>query len=155
MAWLKRESVYDRRIRELEEEADRVRKSMQQLMKNAPVEAVSGRSARPTQTDKPSPGLPPRTPRIRSSVDFRKKQLEADAEPVAESDTMNEVASQTVKPAPSRKAPDPEQFASYLASGSFGKPRSLTRERRLQRNKAIMMLIFALLAVYSLYMWMK
>jgi hypothetical protein len=44
-----------------------------------------------------------------------------------------------------------ERFASYLASGSFGKARPLSKERKLQRNKAIFMLIVVLLLAFVLY----
>lgn len=161
MGWLKQESPYERRIRELEEESERVRKSMQQLMKGAPVDALSKRSAAPASTVETAPV---RGPRIRSSVDMRTRPSmpepsslddvpfpETDAAPAAVGDAPQNTPGRT----PVRKQVSPEQFASYLASGSFGKPRSLSRERRLQRNKAIMMLVFALLAVYSLYIWMK
>lgn len=151
MGWMKRESPYERRIRELEDEAERVRKNMQQLMKAVPREAV---------TSAPALGSRPAGPRLRSSYQRPVESAPVAApEPVAPVETDEEVDSLPVEPSPpsaSRAAPGhPEKFASYLASGSFGAPRSLSRERRIQRNKAIMMLVFALLAIYSLYTWMK
>lgn len=148
MAWMKRESPYERRIRELEEEAERVRKNMQQLMKNVPREAV---------TSSPALGARPAGPRLRSSY----QRSVAPPVPVHAPQSLRpEEPSAPVPPdqpeVPARSAEHrPEKFASYLASGSFGTPRSLSRERRIQRNKAIMMLVFALLAIYSLYTWMK
>lgn len=131
MAWLKRESAYERRIRELEEEAERVRKNMQRLMKVAP------RDTGYVGEDRPSFGSP-RKPSFRSSTDLRERDGTTEPEtPRAE------------------ESPRTEKIANYLASGSFGKGGSLSHERRIQRNKAIMMLIFALLALYSLYHWMK
>lgn len=134
MAWLKRESAYDRRIRELEEEAGRVRKNMQRLMKVAPRESSY------VGEEKPGFGAP-RKPAFRSTTDLRERAPSEEA------------------PAPastrSEDTPRTEKIANYLASGSFGKGGSLSQERRIQRNKAIMMLIFALLALYSLFQWLR
>jgi hypothetical protein len=44
-----------------------------------------------------------------------------------------------------------KRFASYFASGSFVDTRTLSRERRIQRNKAIFLLICALLMGYIVY----
>lgn len=161
MGWSKRESPYERRIRELDEEAERVRKNMQQLMKGVSAGAASSRSSSLSTPSRDATSAP-RGPRLRSSVDMRTR---GSTEPDMSGDELPlEPAMADEKPSPSnlgasrtaaRKTTSPEQFASYLASGSFGTPRSLSRERKLQRNKAIMMLVFALLAVYSLYVWMK
>jgi hypothetical protein len=56
--------------------------------------------------------------------------------------------------APPARRPDPtedKRFANYFASGSFVTTRPLGRERRVQRNKAIFLLIFALLMGYLVY----
>jgi hypothetical protein len=44
-----------------------------------------------------------------------------------------------------------ERFASYLASGSFGKTKPLGKTRRVQRNKALFMLAVVLLLAFVLY----
>ena len=46
-----------------------------------------------------------------------------------------------------RSTQAPPRFANYFASGSFGKSRPLAEERRIQRNKAIFMIIVVLLVV--------
>jgi hypothetical protein len=53
----------------------------------------------------------------------------------------------------SKKKPisNTQKFASYFASGSFGKARPMASEKKVQRNKAIFMLIFALLAAFVLF----
>lgn len=48
-------------------------------------------------------------------------------------------------------ASEPERFANYFSSGSFGKTRPLGYEKRLQRNKAIFMVIFVVIVAYVMY----
>lgn len=149
MGWMKQETAYERRLRELEEEAERVRKSMQQIMRNV---------------DRNPPGAPaaPAQARIRSTV-YQRQVLEPDVAVTAGSVEPAPAGSEPeVAPAErfvGRERPAPvsrqERLANYLASGSFGKAGSLSRERRIQRNKAIFMLLFALLAIFSLITWLK
>lgn len=159
MAWLKRETPYERRIRELEEEADRVRKSMQQLMRQVP----AGSSHAASDVTSPRKTLAGARPTFRSTAapsrldEERAARAEAEAAAV-ETPLDEETTSPAVEPrkqaqpvAPHR----PDRMAHYLSSGSFGKGYSDARMRRIQRNKAIMMFVFALLALYSLYMWLK
>lgn len=177
MAWIKRESPYERRLRELDEEAERVRKSMQQLMRQVP------QGGTPTRT---SPGSGP-APGYRRAVDPRaavpapltpptdlarvvdeeiddesllsyQPVSSLDADPVADTSM-----SRTTRAMPHLNRPGsaaggpvrPERLANYLASGSFGKSRPLSHERRIERNKAIMMLLFALLALFTFITWMN
>jgi len=154
MGWLKSESAYDRRIRELEEEAERVRKSMQQLMKGSHREVASRVEHQSASTEREMPSLQ-RPPAYRKTADFRRSADPATgaddsvAEPVMPDAAAEDVS--TGSSAPVR----PERLANYLASGSFGKSGSLSRERKIQRNKAIVMLILAVIAVYSLYVWLR
>lgn len=155
MAWLKRETPYERRIRELEEEADRVRKSMQQLMRQVP---PSSGHASTTQVS-PRKSLNATRPAIRSTAApsrYSEEPVAAPVEPVMTDEEMSgETAPvETRKPSPAAGT-RPDKMAHYLSSGSFGKGYSDARVRRIQRNKAIMMFTFALLALYSLYMWLK
>lgn len=153
MGWLKSESAYDRRIRELEEEADRVRKSMQQLMKGTHRDlGVRADSRSAPVPREPSPLQRP--PAYRKTADFRSA-----VEPsITAEDAGDASAPPAELAAPSLAATTsgrPERLASFLASGSFGKAGSLSRERKIQRNKAIVMLILAVIAVYSLYVWLN
>jgi len=155
MGWLKRETAYDRRLREMDEEAERIRKSMQQLMKSVP---------RASTSQRPAPEAPlSRPPAYRASGRPPEPRWDEDA-PAADDGigdapglgNPREMATPVEAPRGAGAAtPRPDRLVNYLASGSFGKSRSLNRERRIQRNKAVMMLIFALLAIYSLYSWLK
>lgn len=138
MAWMKRESAYERRIRELEEEAERVRKNMQRLMKAVPRDTTS------YSGEERSSFGGPRKPAFRSTTDLR--------EPPPMDTAVEPSAPVALRPVQVSRQ---EKIANYLASGSFGKGGSLSKERRIQRNKAIVTLILALLALYSLYHWMK
>lgn len=167
MGWLKQETAYERKIRELEEEADRIRKNMQSIMKNVDRSAVHVRSPSSTSSRDQSAGWPvdrrrqsappsPGTNTFETPPDADEPELDLESD----SQQVREVATEENIPAygPTRlrqMEAKPEKLANYLASGSFGKRGSLTRERRLQRNKAIFMLIFALLAVFSLISWFK
>jgi hypothetical protein len=155
VAWLKRETPYERRIRELEEEADRVRKSMQQLMRQVP--PASGYASSPAASPRKTLGAA--RPAIRSTAApsrFSDESSTAHEQPLTVEGQAPEESASVEKPAPA-PAPSqrPDKMAHYLSSGSFGKGYSHARERRIQRNKAVMMFIFALLALYSLYMWLK
>jgi len=166
MGWFKQESAYERRMRELEEEADRIRKNMQSLMKNS-VPATSSRPAAPSAFRTRST-VPPASGRAVAEPIELDDQLSADDtrsddESYSGTDYGSDREStveetRTIPSDYSRRTPflnKPEKLANYLASGSFGKGGSLSRERRIQRNKAIFMLIVALIAVYSLYAWLK
>jgi hypothetical protein len=153
MGWLREETAYERRMRELDEEAERIRKNMQLLMKQSTRDPV----ARPVA----STGL-----RKRSSVTPPQRGLPEAWEHADESAAPAE----ELPPEASSVAPDsedrslgfggvsastakPDKLANYLASGSFGKAGSLSRERRIQRNKAIFMAVMAALALFSLFTW--
>jgi hypothetical protein len=153
MGWLKKETAYERRMRELEEEADRIRKNMLTLQKAASRD-VGGRGS-------PAAGQPPvyrstamPSPTMNAADDA--ESPESDEAFVAQDASAFEsgfVGERTARNALAGSPPD--KLAHYLASGSFGSSRSLSRERRLQRNKAIFMLIVALLGLLILYSWFK
>jgi len=167
MGWLKQETAYERKIRELEEEADRIRKNMQSIMKNVDRGSVPSRSS----TSAYVRNIPPATPAERRThvpptdpeTDLYENDRadENDTEEYDDSESPSTVIHENQVPAygPARlrhnQAPKPEKLANYLASGSFGKRGSLTRERKIQRNKAIFMLVLALLAVFSLFISIK
>lgn len=159
MGWLRQESPYERRMRELEEEAERIRKNMQMLMKNTPREPSVSRVAAPPGLRKRSSVLP--GPGYVGGDDLDPEPVDesplpdeenTDAEP---RDGMDRGAEAGMRPAPGPAMRQQERLASYLASGSFGKAGSLSRERRIQRNKAIFMAIVALIAIFSLLTWLK
>ncbi|HMP90342.1 MAG TPA: hypothetical protein PJ991_09065 [Kiritimatiellia bacterium] len=155
MGWLKQESAYEKRMRELEEEADRVRKNMNVLMKNMNQESMQTRAA--TTSGRPS------SPAIARSAypSFMEDGMnqngvnndaneDADSSQERDSSTYSHSSKGVTRGAGVMK---PENLANYLASGSFGKSGPITRERKMQRNKAIFMLVCALIALFSLYVW--
>jgi hypothetical protein len=161
MGWLKQESAYDRRLRELEEEADRIRKNMQVVMKNmnrrGPDAAIDRPPAKTTFTPRSSV-KPSWQGEVDLSSDSRATATavaEAEIDGAGEIDASKPIAVAAYGSTPLIQEKRQPQLASYLASGSFGKRGSLARERRIQRNKAIFMLLFALLAIFSLWSWFK
>jgi len=162
MGWLKQETAYERKIRELEEEAERIRKNMQSLMKNVDRNPVPSRSssAAPVRSQPPVYPADKRNP---VSYPASNSELLSEDDEAADVGELNEFDSEPVSQPEEQipmygtarlrhnQVPKPEKLANYLASGSFGKRGSLTRERKIQRNKAIFMLILALLAIFSLF----
>lgn len=157
MGWLRQENAYERRMRELEEEAERVRKNMQLLMKNTKREP-SSQPATPSGPRTRSSALPGQ-----SYAPVEEISYDSENDETEEADEQNTISASdprrshynqgeyTRAAAPGK----PEKLANYLASGSFGKAGSLSRERRIQRNKAIFMVIVAVIAIFSLISWLK
>ncbi len=155
MGWLREETAYERRMRELDEEAERIRKNMQLLMKQAPRDPV----ARPVA----SSGLRKRssvTPSQRSGVETWSEAGDdaVDQQEIPVAETTGASATDAGDRSlgfggVASSSPKPEKLANYLASGSFGKAGSLSRERRILRNKAIFMAVVAALALFSLFTW--
>ncbi|HMO04274.1 MAG TPA: hypothetical protein PKC67_11075 [Kiritimatiellia bacterium] len=155
MGWLREETAYERRMRELDEEAERIRKNMQMLMKQTTRDPV----ARPVA----STGL-----RKRSSV-TPSQRVSAETWSETGDDALDQPVDPSIEgmgPAATdpgdrslgfggvaSSSPKPEKLANYLASGSFGKAGSLSRERKILRNKAIFMAVVAALALFSLFTW--
>ena len=168
MGWLRQESSYERRMRELEEEAERIRKNMQDIVKNSGRE-ITNRTASSSTTLRQrsyssSPQNQPRTePRELIERDALENSGDDEENDTGQSGTNRDLRSYLDSEAPASAQPNarsnyqakPEKLANYLASGSFGKRGSLSSERRIQRNKAIFMLIVAIIAIYSLYAWFK
>jgi hypothetical protein len=156
MGWLREESAYERRIRELDEEADRVRKNMQALMKSGTREA-SARSPAPTGPRTRSSAIPGQLNDVieEETQPFELEESDRPEEPTVSASDPRRGSYNQAEYERTTTARKPEKLASYLASGSFGKAGSLSRERRIQRNKAIFMLIVALLAIFSLISWLR
>lgn len=125
-----RESSLARRLRELEEEERRIRQTMKEV----------NRKLRRLERGAPV-ALEPRAQTERTPIH---------EEPPRQ-------APESVRPAPAApvsKRLDPSEdkrFANYFASGSFVRQRPLGRERRVQRNKAIFLLMFAIIMGYLVY----
>ncbi|HMP75550.1 MAG TPA: hypothetical protein PKE12_04560 [Kiritimatiellia bacterium] len=133
MATSGKEGSLARRLRELEEEERRLRQSMKEVnrhmrkIERGAADSFESRTAAALRA--PPPAAPETAP------------------------TQAEVETVAGRPAaPRRVGPrESDKFASYFSSGSFVKPRTLGRERRVQRNKAIFMLIFVGLVGYLVY----
>lgn len=152
MGWLREETAYERRMRELDEEAERIRKNMQLLMK----QSTRDPAARPVA----STGLRKRSSVSPSQRSAPETWADEAAESISEPATDDSSAGAPETDDRSlgfggvaSSSPKPDKLANYLASGSFGKAGSLSRERRIQRNKAIFMAVMAALALFSLFTW--
>lgn len=157
------ESPLARRMRELEEEE----KALQHKMK------ALTRQARRLEDELPSSRPAPAAPRIRpearpeppparaAAAEVSTSELDilmgdTPASPPARPTTADRppVApgyAATVPGARAAPAAETERFANYFSSGSFGKTKPLGHEKRLQRNKAVFMVIFVLIVGYVFY----
>lgn len=124
-----REGVLARRLRQLEEEERALRQSMKEInrqLRRLERGSGDGLELRRALSAMPSPPTTAAAP-------------EPDSDPLGTA-------------APRRPVARPnERFANYFASGSFVKTRPLGRERRVQRNKAIFMVLFVLLMGYLVF----
>lgn len=160
------ESPLARRLRELAEEEKALQQQMKALARQArrlEDELPSGRAAPPpgprvrgsaAPVESSAPPTPPRSDVVTApEMDILMgdapaalpRGVPAAARPVSPGYAATMPAAR--KPA----APPPERFANYFSSGSFGKARPLGYEKKLQRNKAIFMVIFVVLVSYVLY----
>lgn len=157
MGLFKQETAYDRRKRELEEEAERVRKNMQMLMKSVKKQGAVPESSYPVYEEAEP---------VSVSV-VEDEAPDSCLVTVDEDEVVEEAVVESPEPRASRKRNDElppygtarlrhlqnqrnENVPTYLASGSFGKRGPVTRERRIQRNKAIFMALLALIAIFTL-----
>ncbi len=132
-----REGLLARRIRELEEEERRLRQSMKDV----------NRHLRKLERGAPD------------SYDGRTAAWPPGPSPVAPEVAIEEGATRptgAVRPSaePAGARPEPradKKFASYFSSGSFAETRPLGRERKQQRSRAILMVIFVLLVGFLVY----
>ncbi len=138
----KKETPFERRMRELEEEAERIQASMESLERAA--------------SRKPSRDAGPPRPKHLGRLDSRRVSstalgdrpdedtgdaIEGEDDPVSDARNL-------------RPAAEPSIMASYLSSGSFGKGVSMSRERRIVRNKAIFTLVVAVVLGFIVYHWL-
>jgi hypothetical protein len=158
------ETPLARRLRELAEEEKALQQQMKALARQArrlEDELPSGRSAPPPGPrvrGNVEPVEPPADPPPRSEVTAPEMDIlmgEAPAAPTrgasAAARPVSPGYAATMPAARKPTAPPPERFANYFSSGSFGKARPLGYEKKLQRNKAIFMVIFVVLVGYVLY----
>lgn len=131
-----REGSLARRLRQLEEEERLLRQSMKDVnrqlrkLERGAADAYDSKPSAWTARNAAPPEAPPQ--------EVPREQPVPEAPPV-------EMAVRR----PATRSND--RFANYFASGSFVKTRPLGRERRVQRNKAIFMMIFVLLVGYLVY----
>jgi hypothetical protein len=142
---VRKNSRLQARIEELQRELDHVESNIEQLDQavNTPdresalrrVRRITERQVR-REDDLPRPPLKPEpTPAFAPVVPAAEGPLGA---------TMGEGPEVGVtRPVPDRR------FASYFVTGSLQSVRPLRTERRIQRNKAIIMVVFALILLYG------
>jgi hypothetical protein len=164
MAALGKSSLFDRKLSELQQEAERLDDHIRSLSKN--IRKIESSGDFPASTPMKS------GPRLKSTAlstasargnEPVEKVFALSEPPIQETDEesaeLPELApSEPVLPgfttagAERRKpAADNLRFASYLASGSFGKARPLSQEKKVLRNKAIFMVLFAVIAAIMLF----
>lgn len=133
------------RIDELQRELERVESHIEQLNEavNVPDQETAVRRLRRV-TDRrglmegtPPPAAPAPEPVAAAPVETARSA----GEPLPTD------AAEGLEPGNSRLAPD-RRFASYFVTGSLHSVRPLRTERRIQRNKAIFMAIFAVALLY-------
>ncbi|MCO5043861.1 MAG: hypothetical protein J5I99_11390 [Verrucomicrobia bacterium] len=144
MAASDREGVLARRLRELEEEDRRLRQSMKdvgrqlrKLERNAP-DSYDSRTA-PWSASSPSAAV------------ASEELSPAPVPPVAPQRVASMPAHAEGAYAPRAPQQTSGKFASYFASGSFVETRPLGRERKQQRSRAILMILFVLLLGFLVY----
>jgi hypothetical protein len=146
-------SPFERRLRELEQESALLDHDMRKLRRSiekaertgtAPElpplrhEPIMSASAPVPESTLPEPDPEPRRPLWRTPESVNHARMAA----------REAMAREAESSGGRRDFSRNERFASYLASGSFGKARPLGREKKVQRNKAIFMLITALLFAF-------
>ena len=172
----RKETPFERRIRELEEEASRLQRNIKTINKaldRGDLEELQ--AIRPARVEPPrgpaSPPPPPARAPVSAPVpapvpaapaeellpvaapEANPPPAAAPALPASAPEVDDVVAWRAMPRAPQRPGAvrGNERFASYLSSGSFGKSRPVGVERRVQRNKAIFALLLAVLLSFILY----
>ncbi len=171
----KKNPLYERRLRELQEQSSLIEKdirSLQRVLKKPgagemPTLVSSAYDAPKTSDAPPAVQSTPATASrdVTASTDSARRALEKTfagrtnrtPPPTGELFAPEELGTvaETQRPlsvdTKRRVVPNTERFASYLSSGSFGKSRPLTHERKIQRNKAIIMAVVVLLIGFMLF----
>ena len=151
MSVVRNKSPYERRLRELEKERELLQRNIKSVAKNLskagvdPIEAAERMARLPPPREYQKPPEP-----SLSSIHLQSLPTarEVPAPPVVQ--PHREVAA-----APAVKvASKDERFASYFSSGSFGKAGPLSHERKVQRNRAIFMILVVALVAFLVYKFM-
>jgi len=151
-------SPLDRKLRELAEEEERVRKELKSLEKaikkgDVPLAPLPPRSPAPGQAVKPA-GTSVADPGTEVNPAF-------DGKPFAWDDSADNTAAGVAvpsKPAGDKtksKVYQDERFASYFTTGGFKSTVPLRHDAKVQRNKAVFMVVLVLLLGYILYAMLK
>lgn len=166
-------SLFDRKLQELERQRELIEgdirtisKSMRKLDEGGtlpPLRSRSAEAAPAARTPAPAPLAAPAEPppwrrdaSAARTLDRAFGTLAGD-EGAAPADELEAEPDERPVPPPAphlvvdtrRRAPAaPPRFANYFASGSFGTNRPLAEERRIQRHKAIFMLIVVATVLY-------
>jgi hypothetical protein len=140
----KKQSQVERRLRELEEEKELVRKDIRTLskalknreefagvprLKSSSPAVTARRSAAAAPAPGPAPAAAPEEPRPREMLDEGAAALRAKGSPVSKD----------------------SRFTNYFQVDTAQGRRPLRQEKSVQRNKAIFMLVIVLLAAYIVY----
>jgi hypothetical protein len=166
-------SLFERKLQDLERQRELIEgdirtlsKSMRKLDEGGALPPLRSRSAeaapapRPAApTPNPAPAEPPpwrRDAAAARTLDRAFGTLAGDEGATPADDLEAEPDERPVPPpAPHlvvdtrrRASPAPPRFANYFASGSFGTNRPLAEERRIQRHKAIFMVIVVATLLY-------
>lgn len=168
MARPSKPSLFERKLKELEQQQELIQndirtlsKSMRKLdeggemppLRSRSIDAV--RAARAAVAAEPAPvrrapaPVSPPPPEPAPDLDPEPEALgepAPDLEPVPDADDGSDAPPLIVD---TRRFPPPvrPKFANYFASGSFGSSRPLAEERRIQRNKAIFMVVVLVLVL--------
>lgn len=141
-------SPYERRIRELEKERELLQRNIKSVAKSLsktgvdPLEAAERMARLPPPREYQKPPEP-----SLSSRQMQARYATRDAPEPAVAETPGDAA----PAAPKKVASKDERFANYFSSGSFGKSGPLSRERKVQRNRAIFMILVVALVAFLVY----
>ncbi|MCS6771518.1 MAG: hypothetical protein NZ740_05785 [Kiritimatiellae bacterium] len=142
MLFPNRENALERRLREVEEEERRIRQHIKEV----------SRRLRKIERGRVDDLLP--TPFVTGPVQISARGSAPTADrPEPQSNSPTREESQATVP-PMGRTTNPvgdARFLRYFASGTFVHSRPLERERRVLRNKALFLLLVALLLAYLVY----
>lgn len=163
-------SLFDRKLQDLEQQRDLIQNDIRSLSKSLR-KIEEGGELPPLRSRQPEPRTPARAPQPAAPIATAPpaEPLPAAREPSAPKTserTFARLAPLETEPEAAASSPgsdrslDPlvvdtrrltplktPKFANYLASGSFGNSRPLAQERRIQRNKAVFMVVVLVLAL--------
>jgi predicted nucleic acid-binding Zn ribbon protein len=150
---VRNKSPYERRIRELEKERELLQRNIKSVAKNLsksgvdPVEAAERMARLPPPREYQKPPEPSLSSiQLQSLPTAREVPAQHFTAPPREPAAAASVSAKVVS--------KDERFASYFSSGSFGKAGPLSHERKVQRNRAIFMILVVALVAFLVYKFM-